>query len=51
MAVNDSDEVMERIGRIERGERKGLYKEDFSDGELCLIVETCGERFFERHFA
>jgi len=51
MAVNDSDEVMERIGRIERGERKGLFKADFSDGELCLIIETCGESFLERHFA
>ncbi|GEM_PF-1970515 len=51
MSTIENDEVVERIGRLERGERKRLYLRDFSDNELCLIVETCGEYFLEFHFA
>jgi len=51
MGVIENDDAVERIERLEKGERKGLYLHDFSDSELCLIVETCGESFLDCHFA
>ncbi|MHC9540445.1 MAG: hypothetical protein AB9903_13085 [Vulcanimicrobiota bacterium] len=51
MGMIENDDSMERIERVEKGERKGLYLGDFSDSELCLIAETCGENFLECHFA
>lgn len=51
MGMIENDDSVERIERVEKGERKGLYLRDFSDSELCLIAETCGESFLECHFA